>query len=52
MEEELKEQLRSMGLLPASLDEEAQQFYREIGLDPSKAETHYTPGTPDNIIAK
>ena len=50
MDKKLKDELREFGLLPVSLDEEAQAEYRRLGLDPSKIESHYTPGTPEGIL--
>jgi hypothetical protein len=52
MDEDLKDQLREFGLFPVSLDERAQELYRKMGIDPSKVESHYTPGTPDDILEK
>ena len=47
----LKQQLKDMGLYPLEIDEEAQDRYMEEGIDPFKVERHFTPGTPDSIIA-
>jgi hypothetical protein len=58
MDEGLKEELRKLGLLPLSLDERAQEEYKRdyqrLGLefDISKIETHFTPGTPQDILQK
>jgi len=58
MDERLKDELREVGLLPLSLDEKAQEEYRKsyekLGLefDLSKIETHFTPGTPKDILQK
>lgn len=52
MDEKLKEELREFGLLPVSLDEKAQEFYRKLGRDPSKIEQHYNPGTPIHILER
>ena len=52
MDEILKKQLKERGLLPIKIDKEAQEFYRSIGLDPLKVESHYTPGTPSYVIER
>ncbi len=46
MDEQLKEQLRELGLLPLDLDPERQAYWTEHGIDWRKVETHYSPGTP------
>jgi hypothetical protein len=43
MNKQLKDQLRTLGLLPEDLDELAQEC---------SGETHYSPGTPHEIIRR
>ncbi len=50
MDEVLKAQLKKRGLLPLELDHEAQEQYILQGIDPSKTESHYSPGTPQQVV--
>lgn len=50
MDPALKNMLITLDLLPIKLDEEAQEWHRRRGTDPSKLETHFSPGTPDQVI--
>jgi len=43
MDEKLKDELRVYNLLPASLDDIAQEKCEQMGIDTSKLETHYSP---------
>ncbi|UCG95132.1 MAG: hypothetical protein JSV92_03750 [archaeon] len=52
MDEALVTHLKQMNLFPLEIDEEAQKKYREQGIDPSKIETHYNPGTPKHVIER
>ncbi|MBW2966699.1 hypothetical protein KY342_06370 [Candidatus Woesearchaeota archaeon] len=44
--------LKSRGLFPLEIDEEAQQRYRAQGKDPSRLEKHFSPGTPASVIER
>jgi hypothetical protein len=50
MDDILKNRLKELGLLPLELDSEAQILYRAHGIDPSKVEMHFSPGTPPQVV--
>jgi hypothetical protein len=52
MDKKLKDELREWGLLLLSLDEQTQEKYRKMGLEPFETESHFSPGTPEDIIEK
>ena len=52
MDEKLKVELREFGLLPISLDEVAQEHFKQMGRDPSTIESHYSPGIRKDIQDK
>jgi len=52
MDPKLKEQLRELGLLPVYFDEQAQEAYRNTGIDSSQIEQHVSPGTPPDIHSR
>jgi hypothetical protein len=50
MDADLVQRLRDRNLFPLEIDECAKSRCRELGIDPSKLETHYSPGTPRHVI--
>ena len=49
MDGDLVARLKARGLFPLEIDKEAQERYKAIGIDPSKLESHYSPGTPASV---
>ncbi len=49
MDEQLKNELRAHGLLPAHLDKRVLTECQAKGIDPSTLETHLSPGTSNDV---
>ena len=52
MDADLVQRLRDMNLFPFEIDERAKSRCKELGIDFSKLETHYSPGTPKHVMER
>jgi hypothetical protein len=52
MDEILKAELISCGLMPVELDKKTQELYAELGIEPSQAEIHIYPTKTQETIKK